>query len=62
MNIGKRKRKTEDEFIPEWDKECNLEGIECSNCFLFDDKKKWCTMYQEEYLEHLQSGKKIRLD
>ena len=61
MNIGKRKTRKE-EFIPEFEKRCDLPNLFCGNCLLFDKEKKWCMQYMEEYRQHLQEGKKIRQD
>lgn len=60
MNIGNRKKRNEDEFIPEWEKRCTVINLDCKNCFLFDKERQWCSHHMDEYYNHLKSGKKIR--
>lgn len=60
MNIGNRKRKPEDEFIPLWEKKCTIENIECKNCAFYSESMQWCQKYESEWLDELQKGKKLR--
>lgn len=60
MNIGNRKKKQGDEFLPEWEKKCGLKGINCDSCNLFDDNMQWCRQYLDERIELLKQGKKLR--
>ena len=60
MNIGERKKRNEDEFIPEWEKKCDIGLLECKYCMNYDKEKQWCLQYMDEFYNHLKSGKKIR--
>lgn len=60
MNIGNRKKRKEDEFIPLWTKQCDLDNIECSNCSLYSERMQWCRMFRDSWLDELHKGKKLR--
>lgn len=60
MNIGKRKKRNEEEFIPEWKKRCTVINLDCKYCLLYDKDIKWCSHHMDEYREYLKQGKKIR--
>lgn len=60
MNIGNRKKRSDDEFIPEFTKRCDLKNIDCKYCILFSKQKNWCLQYMNEYYEELKNGKKIK--
>lgn len=62
MNIGNRKKQSEDEFIPEWKKRCTIINLDCINCLLYDKERQWCSHYLDKYSEYLKQGKKIRKD
>ena len=60
MNIGNRKSKEEVEYLPEFEKRCDLPNLYCINCLLYDKELKWCKQYMDERIQLLKEGKKIR--
>jgi hypothetical protein len=60
MNIGNRKKRSDDEYIPVWEKKCDIDLLQCQYCMNYDRKKQWCLLYMDEYIQHLKNGKKMR--
>lgn len=59
MNIGERKR-TLEKYVPEFEKHCSIDNINCEQCMNYNKDKKWCNMYLDELYDYLKEGKILR--
>ena len=60
MHIGNRLKQNNEKFVPEFEKHCKIDYLECKYCGYYDKDKQWCKMYLDELSDLLNKGYKLR--